>query len=62
MAETVAEMTLAEAMAYMRAEPWACACVGGEWCCGRAIRQATALHRAAHITIKLVAETLTPES
>jgi hypothetical protein len=57
----LAEMTLGEATAdpSWRPEIWAdfaCACVGGPWCCMRRAVQVQALHRAAHITARLIAD------
>jgi hypothetical protein len=57
----VAAMTLAQAVDLLRAEPFACACVGPPWCCRYAFGQAQALLQAAHITIKMVADTIGSE-
>lgn len=47
-------MTLGEATGWLRSEPIACACIGGEWCCVRQYERAQALQRAAHIVVKLL--------
>lgn len=52
-------MTLGEATARLRMEPIACACVGGTSCCRFRGAQSAALHRAAHIAVKLMAERAT---
>ena len=57
----VAAMTLAEATSLRRADLIACACAGGPLCCYYTYRQAEDLARAAHITIKLVADTIGSE-
>lgn len=56
MAEKVADMTLGDALEFLRSDPWACACCGGEWCCARVAAQSRALQRGAHILIKMIAE------
>jgi hypothetical protein len=54
-------MTLGEAMAVIRAEPWGCACVGGPrgapagaCFCRLSWAQTERLHRAAHIVARLI--------
>lgn len=54
--ELAASMTLAEATNLLRAPLYACACIGGPLCCRYAWAQARALNRAAHITIKMIAD------
>lgn len=56
--ELAASMTLAEAASLMRAPLYACACIGGPLCCRYSWAQARALTTAAHITIKMVADTV----
>lgn len=56
--ERVADLTLGEAVDLLRDEldGHACACIGPPFCCAYAYWQADALRRAAHITVKLIAE------
>lgn len=52
----VGTMTLGEAVAELRRPDWACACVGGEWCCRRRWIQAADTHRAAHIIARQLSD------
>ena len=54
--QLAASMTLAEAAQLLRAPLYACACIGGALCCRFRFAQALALARAAHITIKMIAD------
>lgn len=56
-----ANLTLGEAVSWLRAEPFGCACQGGPRCCLLVNRQAEALHRGAHITARLMADALAAE-
>jgi hypothetical protein len=49
-------MTLADAMRWLRSEPFGCACVGPPWCCMDVQRQSVRLQRVAHIAVKAFAE------
>lgn len=54
----VADMTLAKATDLHRTPAWACACIGPPYCCLFAYDQARALHRAAHIAARQMADLL----
>lgn len=56
-----AGMTLGGAMALLNGPRWACACVGPPHCCRFSFIQAKALHRGAHVVVKLFADVVTHE-
>lgn len=56
LADRFAAMPLVEATRLLRAEPWACACIGDPYCCRHAFDHAARLQRAAHIVARLVAD------
>jgi len=55
----LARMTLADATDRLRAEPWACACIGDPLCCRHPFEQARQLQRAAHIVARQLTDLAT---